>query len=370
MLERPDPAVVAEAMSVAGATKDGAVAVGERVLAGKLPRDLLPRATDALARFRSDPQARELAGKLLIGGLKLGNDAKSAAAVLAQVKEKGDPHRGRDVYLNLTLVSCATCHKLEGVGGSVGPDLTRMWDTQSLPKLLESITDPSKEIKEGYQAYRATMTDGRVLTGLRVAEEPMSVLMRDAEGREIRLPHGDIETLTASGQSLMPSDAVSRLSFDQLLDLLAFLKDKGEQEGLRGTVTDAFVAGGFAPNLLAAEAVEKAGGDWHRLHADATGRLDVRGTVTGPTAGYVRAWAFSPAAQTGTLEVTADGPVRAWVGDKLAVERPGPSDGQAVPVQLGKGWTKVLVKAVTADPKARLVVRVKGTGVRVAAAAE
>ncbi len=370
MLDRPDPAVVAEAMSVAGATKDGAIAVGERVLSGKLPRDLLPRATDALSRFRSDPAARELSGKLVMGGLKLASDPKTAADIIAQVAEKGDARRGRDVYRNLNLVSCATCHKLEGVGGSVGPDLTRMWDTQSLPKLLESITDPSKEIKEGYQAFRAAMTDGRVLTGLRVAEEPTAVLMRDAEGREIRLPLADIEAFTTSGQSLMPSDAVSRLSFDQLLDLLAFLKSKDQQEGLRGTVVDAFVAGGFAPNLLAGEAPETGGGDWHRLNADATGRLDVRGTAVGPTAGYVRVFAYSPAAQSGAVEVVADGPVRAWVGGKLVVDRPGPSAGESVTVPLAKGWTPVLVKAVTADPTARLTVRVKGTGVRLAAAAE
>ena len=50
--------------------------------------------------------------------------------------------------------------------------------------------------------------------------------------------------------------------------------------------------------------------------------------------------------------------------------RPGPTAAGGVSVDLPAGWTPVLVKAVTADPKARLTVRVQGAGVRTAAAPE
>ncbi len=73
---------------------------------------------------------------------------------------------------------------------SVGPDLSRLWDTATVEKILEAIVEPSKEIKEGFQTYRLTTVDSKVYTGLKVKDDAKEVVIREATGRDIRLAGG------------------------------------------------------------------------------------------------------------------------------------------------------------------------------------
>jgi quinoprotein glucose dehydrogenase len=243
LLDQPDPALIAEAVGVLGATKAGAKLVGERYLAGNLPRDLLPRVSEALKKFAADPAVAGLGEKVMREGLRLSADPAEAERVRRAVYEKGNPQKGKALYLDTKALACATCHKLEGVGGSVGPDLTRVWDTMTVEKLLESIAAPSNEIKEGYQAYKAETADGRVFTGLKVSETATEVVLREAAGTDVRLAKEDLDSLTPSKVSLMPDNAVAQLSYDQVIDLLAFLKNRAAQESLRPATPPAGEAG-------------------------------------------------------------------------------------------------------------------------------
>ncbi len=155
LLDQPDPALLGEAVAVLATTKPGAKLIGERFVAKKLPRDFFPQVTEALKKFGDDPAIAKLQAEVLRGGLLLSLEPGQIEKVRKLVAEKGDPKKGRELYLNTKLLACATCHRMEGVGGSVGPDLSRVWDTMTLEKILESIVDPSKEIKEGFQTYRA-----------------------------------------------------------------------------------------------------------------------------------------------------------------------------------------------------------------------
>ena len=233
LLDQPDPGLLAEAVGVLGATKAGAAQIGERYLAGKLPRDLLPRVSEVLKKFAADSAVAALSEKVMREGLKLSSDPAEAERVRRLVYEKGNPLKGKALYLDTKALACATCHKLEGVGGSVGPDLTRVWDTMTVEKLLEAIAAPSKEIKEGYQAHKAETADGRVFTGLKVSETATEVVLREATGKDVRLVKEDLDSLTPSSVSLMPDNAVAQLSYEQVIDLLAFLKNRAAQESLR-----------------------------------------------------------------------------------------------------------------------------------------
>ena len=233
LLDQPDPELLAEAVQTLGRTKDGATLVAERFLAKKLPRDLLPRVSEALNRFASDPTITDLHARVMRGGLTLSLDPTAAERIRQQVQTVGDPDKGKTLYLNTKRLACATCHKLEGTGGEVGPDLTRVWDTHTTEKILEAIVQPSKEIKEGYQTYKVVTLDGRVFTGLRVSDTADAVVIRESTGRDVRVAKDDVDELSAQSVSLMPDNAVSELSYDQFIDLLAFLKSRSAQESLR-----------------------------------------------------------------------------------------------------------------------------------------
>ena len=235
LLDQPDPELQAEAARTLGRTKDGATLVAERFLAGKLPRDLLPQVSEALRRFAADPAAADLHARVMRGGLTLALDPAAAGRIRRQVQTVGDPLKGKQLYLNTKRLACATCHKLEGVGGAVGPDLTRLWDTHTTEKILEAIVRPSQEIKEGYQTYKVVTVDGRVFTGLRVSDTADAVVIRESTGKDVRVAKADVDELSAQAVSLMPDNAVSELSYAQFIDLLAFLKSRSAQESLRGT---------------------------------------------------------------------------------------------------------------------------------------
>ncbi|QDU22112.1 PVC-type heme-binding CxxCH protein [Urbifossiella limnaea] len=377
MLDQPDPTLQTEAVVILGATKAGAKLVGERYVAKKLPRELFPQVSDALRRFTTDdPAVSQLLAEVMRGGLLLSMEPTQVERIRGLVATRGSAARGRELFLNTRLLNCATCHRMEGVGGGTGPDLTRLWDTHTLEKILEAIADPSKEIKEGFQAYRVVGADGQVHTGLKVSETATELVMRDANGRDLRLAKSDIESVTPSRLSLMPDNTVSPLSFDQFIDLLAFLKNRPEQELLRGVTVEGSVVSGFSANLgvaraeVTADPASKAT-KWEPARADTNGLFDLKAVfpTTDPGGVYVRTFVYSPKEQAATGIVLADDPVRIWVGDRSAFDRPGApvtAVEETFPVALKAGWNAVLVKVGNGGRGHRLGLRFSGDGVRTA----
>jgi|GEM_PF-6184699 len=93
--------------------------------------------------------------------------------------------------------------------------------------ILLHIMIPEYKITPGFAAYVLERTDGRVLSGLLVAETPTRVTLRQSLGKEESVLRADIQSLTLSKLSLMPQEIEKSLSRQVLADLLAYLK--GEQ---------------------------------------------------------------------------------------------------------------------------------------------
>ena len=229
-----DPDLVREAVIVvANQGIDGARKVGKLFVEKQLPRTVLPEVADALRKHSADAESSRLLSEAMKGGLLLSLNGAEVARIEKLLKTEASPERGKALFLNNKAVACITCHKLEGVGGNIGPDLTRVWETHSLEKSIESMLDPSKEIKEGYQTFVATTKSGKTVTGLRVAQNADGVVLRDATGKEVTIPANDLEELQPTKKSLMPDDVVKHLSYREFLDLVAFLRDRRTQESLR-----------------------------------------------------------------------------------------------------------------------------------------
>lgn len=350
-LDSVDPSLVTEAVAVLGPTKHGAKLIGERYLARKLPKELFPRVSEAVSKFANDPEMARLNTELMKGSLLL--DPSRSEEIRKLVESKGNAARGREVYLNTTVLACATCHRMEGVGGNVGPDLTRLWDTQSLAKILETIVEPSREIKEGFQSYRATLSDGRIVVGLKVTDTANEVTIREANGRDVRIPKADLDDLAPSKASLMPDNAVSQITLDQFIDLLAFLKDRSAQESLRGLVLEYAVASGSPAN-------------WQLKNADPDGRLNL--VTTGTSKWVVQSFVYSPKKQTAVLAVTADTPLQASINGKPVFETK-QATAEKIRVDLAAGWTPLVVSPAPGSNH-RILVQWTGEGLRTAAKPE
>ncbi len=383
-LGKNDPLLQGTAVSILGADPKGTKVIARLYLDGKLPRELLPEVSDALRKHA--PKNEELA-KLLTevmkSGLLVANSPDEVLRVEKLVKSKGDPQRGRTLYLNGKTLACINCHRLEGVGGNVGPDLTRVWETQTVAKLMESMIEPSKEIKEGYQTYQATTKKGKVYTGLKIAETADGVVLREATGQDFRIPAKELETLTVSKLSLMPDNVVGQLKYSEFIDLIAFLKDKKAQESLRGLALDFLVVGPFGADLAKEYGPEtkldpeaKYAGDkpdmpltWQPVQAEPSGLLNLKALFNrDDTSAYVLTNVHTAKAQNVEMVLGAAGVVRVWVNGKLVYEstKVVPKlDAERVTVPLTPGWNTVLVKVAHGKGEHALYLRFNGDGLRV-----
>jgi quinoprotein glucose dehydrogenase len=210
---------------------------GALTILGELPG---AAADKLLARWLDKLVAKQLSGEIQLDLLeaaarrqspvvkdKLANFEASRAKgdTLAPYREAllgGDAENGRLLFLNKTAVACLRCHKLEGEGGEVGPELKGIGSRQTREYLLESIVDPNKQIAKGFETVVLTTTKGLTYSGILKAEDDKAVTLITAEGQFVHVPKDQIDERT-SGKSAMPEDIVKNLSKAELRDLVEFL---------------------------------------------------------------------------------------------------------------------------------------------------
>jgi putative heme-binding domain-containing protein len=135
----------------------------------------------------------------------------------------GDAIRGRSVFTTNAAAACKTCHKVGDVGESIGPDLTKVGAKHSRAALLEEILEPSKTIDPAFTAYLVETKDGRVFSGLAVLKTAAVVVLKDAQGKTVRLASGEVERMVPQSRSLMPELLLRDMTAQQVADLLEFL---------------------------------------------------------------------------------------------------------------------------------------------------
>ena len=139
-------------------------------------------------------------------------------------KGPGDAIRGREVFGR----HCITCHKVGETGHTVGPELKAALQGKDKDALLLAILDPSREIDPRFAQMVMETGDGRTIAGLLAAETPVSVTLRRAEGIEETVLRANLESLTATGKSLMPEGLEAQITPAQMGDLLEYLLQFGK----------------------------------------------------------------------------------------------------------------------------------------------
>jgi putative membrane-bound dehydrogenase-like protein len=131
---------------------------------------------------------------------------------------KGDAARGKAVFKKV----CSACHRLEGVGNSVGADITAIRDRGN-PTILLNILDPNREVQPRFLSYLLVTDAGRSITGMIVDESPTSVTIRRADGTSETVLRVHIEELRSTGMSFMPEGLETQVDHQGMADLLAYL---------------------------------------------------------------------------------------------------------------------------------------------------
>jgi putative heme-binding domain-containing protein len=127
---------------------------------------------------------------------------------------------------------CNQCHVVAGHGANLGPDLAESVKKLQGRKLLQQVLDPSSEINEKYQNTQFVLTDGRVISGVIVKEEPnefhvMTNLLTPEAITRIAKP--DIDQRVASKISPMPPGLANFLTKQEVLDVVSYLEAGGFQ---------------------------------------------------------------------------------------------------------------------------------------------
>lgn len=135
--------------------------------------------------------------------------------------EGGDASRGKFVF-ERTELSCRRCHKVDSVGGDVGPDLSKIGSDKDRRYLLESIVKPNAKIAKGFETVILDTIDGISLSGIIKSQDDDSITLIDVEGKTKTIPKDDIEQ-QATGKSSMPDDLIKNIPPEDLRDLIEYL---------------------------------------------------------------------------------------------------------------------------------------------------
>ena len=106
----------------------------------------------------------------------------------------------------------------------MGPDLSNVGGSRPLGLIKQAIVEPSKDLTFlGNEAVTVTLANGRVLQGLARNRSNYSLQLVDRNGALHLISMTDVKALTISERSPMPNDFATRLSKQELEDLLAYL---------------------------------------------------------------------------------------------------------------------------------------------------
>jgi len=140
---------------------------------------------------------------------------------------RGDVTKGRSIFEGKG--KCATCHRVDGVGPRVAPDLSDIGAIRQIRELEQKLVDPNALIRPANRTVEIVMKDGTKVTGHLLNQDTFSIQLLDSRERLLSVEKTNLRDYTYAKTSPMPSyrDA---LTGEELGDLMTYLVSlKGER---------------------------------------------------------------------------------------------------------------------------------------------
>lgn len=144
---------------------------------------------------------------------------RSMAATNTGGAVTGDATRGK--VLVEGKGGCLSCHRVNGVGSRVGPDLSRVGQSRRSIDLTRSLVDPAAEVLPTGRFYRVITKDGATVTGRLMNIDTFTVQMMDSKERLRSFTKTNLKEFGFI-QTPMPSFK-STLSSQELADVVSYL---------------------------------------------------------------------------------------------------------------------------------------------------
>jgi len=133
----------------------------------------------------------------------------------------GDPNRGKAVFVG--KAGCSQCHMASGEGGFIGSDLSSYARGRSADDIRSAITDPDKNLDARQRTVFVTTMEGKTLRGIARNEDNFSLQLQTMDGTFHFFMKSELQGMEYEPRSLMPADYGSRLSHQELDDLVSYL---------------------------------------------------------------------------------------------------------------------------------------------------
>jgi PQQ-dependent dehydrogenase (methanol/ethanol family) len=174
---------------------------------------------------------------------------------------RGDVANGGRIF----STSCARCHRADGRGGALGPDLSRIGASRSRELLVRDIRDAGAAISPGYQSVTLVTENGTPIRGVRKNEDAFSIQVMLTTERLQGYRKADLREVRIDKTSLMPDFTSDRLNDRDLADLVTYLSTlRGPAAGV-----DPAVASGVTSRRLLDSPMTT---EWLMYSGDYTGR--------------------------------------------------------------------------------------------------
>ncbi len=139
---------------------------------------------------------------------------------------RGNVERGRRLF---EQSQCSKCHRFEGKGNGLGPDLTTLGKRFQREDILKAIYYPSRDLNDQYRSVVVELQSGLVLTGMQGPPEPDQLVLLLSDGTTTRVRKSEVAEIRPSKVSIMPEGGLDVYGLDEIADLLAFL-ESGEEK--------------------------------------------------------------------------------------------------------------------------------------------
>ena len=132
----------------------------------------------------------------------------------------GDAARGKAIFEGKG--QCATCHRVNGRGPRLAPDLSDVGATRPLSELHQALVDPDASVRAGNRFFQVVTKDGAKAAGRLLNQDTFSVQLIDANERLVSFLKSNLREYGFVKNSPMPS-VRDKLSLQEVDDLVGYL---------------------------------------------------------------------------------------------------------------------------------------------------
>jgi putative heme-binding domain-containing protein len=133
---------------------------------------------------------------------------------------RGNAENGQKIY----QANCVACHRINGSGGRLGPDLSRIGAARSREVLELRIRGGVEGFLPGYEPVTLTPQSGTAVVGVKKNEDLFSVQIMDSRERIQGYDKSTLKELQNNPRSAMPAFGSNRISESDLDDLIRYLQ--------------------------------------------------------------------------------------------------------------------------------------------------